>query len=155
MYFWKLYKDLKLMWRYGKIAKENREILEEYGMRVDWIGRIYTVINIPVDLHKNMSSNEYMQEAWVLQQLKTYTQALLKIGLADYTYPELRKIDEPGSMAYLVIMHPELKSINLWKFILNVGLYAGLYFATLFIYNLIQKSNIDFMQIWRTISSYF
>ena len=66
MYWWKLIKDIRLWRKFAKISKANREKLKESSMRVDNLGRIYTVVNLPEEVAKG---NEYMHEAWVLQNL--------------------------------------------------------------------------------------
>ena len=73
MYWIKLIKDIRLWMRFAKVAKQNREYLEKHNLRVDKLGRIYTVINLPEEIRK---TNEYMHEAWVLQNLKPFTQVL-------------------------------------------------------------------------------
>ena len=41
---------LKIWYKIRKIANENKTKLLEKGFRVDWIGRIYTVINLPEEV---------------------------------------------------------------------------------------------------------
>jgi len=50
MYIIKLYKELKLWWQIRKVAKSEETTLREKGFRVDWVGRIYTVINLPEEV---------------------------------------------------------------------------------------------------------
>ena len=45
-YFKELYLEIKIWRRIKKIAKESEKTLNENNFRVDWVGRIYTVINL-------------------------------------------------------------------------------------------------------------
>ena len=68
MYIRKLYKELQIWYKIRKIANENKTKLLEKGFRVDWIGRIYTVINLPEEVVNQPIS----QEGYVLMQLRCF-----------------------------------------------------------------------------------
>ncbi len=121
MYLIDLYEDIKIQYRYAKITKSNRQKLEEKNLRVDWAGRIYTVVNIPDEM-KNHPNSEMI----VMQQLGPYNNLLLELGIADYSYPEVQKIEDPNANAYLVVMYPELNAINPWRIILEIAKWAGI-----------------------------
>jgi len=124
MYLIDLYDDITVWYRYAKITKSNRKKLEDKGLRVDWAGRIYTVVNIPDEM-KNYPNIEM----WVMQQLSPYNPILLELGVADYSFPEVQKIEEPGVDAYLVVMYPELTSISIWRIILEIAKWIGIFMA--------------------------
>jgi len=121
MYLIDLYNDIVIWYKYAKITKANRKKLEENSLRVDWAGRIYTVVNVPEEL-KNYPNIEM----WVMQQLGPYNKILLELGVADYSFPEVQRIDEPGVDAYLVVMYPELTSISIWRIILEIAKWIGI-----------------------------
>ena len=50
MYIFDLIGEINIWRKVRAIAKENEKILNESGFRVDWIGRIYTVINLPEEV---------------------------------------------------------------------------------------------------------
>ena len=54
MYIIDLYKELQVWRKIKKIAKNAEKELNEKGFRVDWVGRIYTVINLPEE-EKNLA----------------------------------------------------------------------------------------------------
>ena len=123
MYIYELYKDFRTWFLYSRIAKRNTKLLAENNLRVDWLGRIYTVINVPED-----ASQMPNIEMWVLQQLSPYNKILLELGIADYSFPEISKIDEPGTNAFLVVMYPELNNINIWRIILEIAKWVLFYY---------------------------
>ena len=115
--FWgEFFTDLRIWWKYRQAAIKSTSFLTEKGLRVDWLGRIYTVINLPEEVESN--GIPMVQQGWVLGQLKPINDILLQIGLADYSYPSISSID--GSAAYLVVMWPELDSLNVWRILANL-----------------------------------
>jgi len=132
--YWKeFFIDLKIWWRFRKTAIRSEAFLNENGMRVDFLGRIYTVVNVPEEVENNMPT---VQQGWVIGQLKPMNEVLMKIGLADYAYPDISPID--GAASYLVVMYPEIDSLNLWRIISNIvalGIIGGLLWVAYFTIN--------------------
>ena len=93
MYIRKLYKELRVWYKIRKIANENKTKLLDKGFRVDWIGRIYTVINLPEEVVNQPIS----QEGYVLMQLREHDKLFLEMGIADYVSPEFNPIPETDS----------------------------------------------------------
>jgi len=149
-YFITLYRELKIWRKFYKGAKRAEGFLNENNLRVDKLGRIYTVVNVPEEVANN---NSYVKEAWVLQQLKPYNEILLKCGLADYAVPELRNITEPGVNAFLILLYPELDNLSVWKFIWNIVKVGALLWAVKITYNVV-SANVDLTSFWESISSY-
>ncbi len=148
MYLIDLYEDIKIWYRYAKVTKSNREKLEKKGLRVDWAGRIYTVVNVPDEM-KNYPNIEM----WVMQQLSPYNPILLELGIADYSFPEVQKIEEPGVDAYLVVMYPELNNISIWRIILEIAKWAGIFILGKIIWNVCSDYGV-FTYISNLISKY-
>jgi hypothetical protein len=112
-YWSEFFEELKIWWRFRKVAQQNEKLLNENGMRVDWLGRIYTVINMPEEVQTN--NMEIIQQGWVIGQLKPLNAVLFQMGIADYAYPSISKV--PDSASFLVVMWPELDNLNIWKFL--------------------------------------
>jgi hypothetical protein len=145
MYLIDLWNDIVIWYKYAKITKGNRKKLEEKKLRVDWAGRIYTVVNVPEEL-KNYPNIEM----WVMQQLGPYNDILLELGVADYSFPEVQRIEEPGVDAYLVVMYPELNSISFWRIILEIAKWIGIVIAIKITYNICSENNV-----FATIGNFF
>jgi hypothetical protein len=118
-YWYNFFKELILVYKYRKASLSVKTELESEGLRVDQLGRIYTVINLPEEVS---SQAELMQQSYVLQQLSPITQTLMKYGMADSSFPELRKIENSNS--YLIILYPEIDYIELSVFLVNLALTA-------------------------------
>ena len=98
MYIFKLIKEIKIWLKIRKIAKENEKLLNENGFRVDWIGRIYTVINLPEEVVNAPIS----QEGYVLMKLREFDRVFLTLGIADYVSPEMQKISDSDSFLLII-----------------------------------------------------
>ena len=103
--------------------------LNAENLRVDWIGRIYGVMEIKEEF---ANQPEMVQQSIVFQQLSPINELLMKYGLSDLSYPDIRKIQ--GTNQFLVILYPENDYFNLTSFIRNV-LFAGILGALGFIIN--------------------
>lgn len=113
--FWpRFIREANFMRKYRKATNSIKPQLEEVGCRVDWLGRIYTVVNIKEEFR---SQPDLVQQSIVFQALAKPNEVLLKNGLSDVTYPEIEKIKD--SSGYLVIMYPENENFNLIKFLVN------------------------------------
>jgi hypothetical protein len=98
-----------------------------YPLRVDRIGRIYTVINIPDELLSYQNQDAVWP--WVLGELRSIDDLLMECRLNDLVYPEVSPI--PDNPAYLVILSPSTESFSIWKFlrwIFNCIVVGGLFF---------------------------
>lgn len=114
--YWKeFFVDFKIWRRFRKIARQNEDYLLSQGMRVDWLGRIYTVVNMPEEVINNQ---DMIQQGWVLQQLGPLNKALEQIGVNDYAYPEINKV--PNAASYLIVMYPEIDTLNPWRILWNI-----------------------------------
>ena len=108
--------------RYYRAVKSIQPELEETGLRIDWIGRIYTVINLKEELY---NQPELVQQSYVFQQLSPISQTLMRYDLSNDSFPEITRIDP---YSYLVVLYPENDHFNWISFIRN-ALFAGCVYA--------------------------
>tara|TARA_B100000900_G_scaffold396508_1_gene395864 strand:+ start:1006 stop:1458 length:453 start_codon:yes stop_codon:yes gene_type:complete len=110
MYIFDLYNEIKIWLKIRSIAKKAEKQLIEKGFRVDWVGRIYTVINLP----EEVVSAPISQEGYVLMQLRKHDKFLLELGIADYVSPEFNPI--PDTDSFLLVLSPDREFLKLWPF---------------------------------------
>mgnify|MGYP003658392543 CR=1 FL=1 len=119
--FWpEFLREANLLLKYRISVKEIQKKLEKEGLRIDWLGRIYTVINLKEE-YRNQP--DLVQQSVVFKELKPASDILMRYGLSDYAYPEIQKIDD--SFSYLVILYPETDYFNFWRFLWNT-LFLGI-----------------------------
>ena len=114
-YWSELVAEIRIWWIFRKAAKENTQKLNDGDLRVDWLGRIYGVVNMPEEV---VTAAPQVQQAYVLQQINKWGPLTLEMGLADIIYPEINRI--PNTNAYLVVMWPQYDALGLWYILGNI-----------------------------------
>lgn len=142
MYIIKLYKELKLWWQIRKVAKSEEITLREKGFRVDWVGRIYTVINLP----EEVATAPISQEGYVLMKLREHDKFLLELGIADYVSPEFNKINDTDS--FLLVLSADREYFKLWPFLKSMTKTFGLIFILRIIYLLFSHNQEKITELW-------
>ena len=116
--FWaELISEIRIWWIFRSAAKEKNNLkkLNEQELRVDWLGRIYGVVNMPEEV---VTAGPQVQQAYVLQQINKWGPVTTEMGLSDIIYPEINRI--PGTSAYLVVMWPQYDSLSFWAILGNM-----------------------------------
>ena len=142
MYIIKVYKELKIWWQIRKVAKSEEIALQEKGFRVDWIGRIYTVINLP----EEVATAPISQEGYVLMKLREHDKFLLELGIADYVSPEFEKINNTDS--FLLVLSPDREYFKLWPFLVSAFKTAGLILLLRLLYLLFSHNQEKIIELW-------
>lgn len=143
MYISKLYKELRVWQKIKRIAKMEEETLKEKGFRVDWVGRIYTVINLP----EEVATAPISQEGYVLMKLREHDQFLLKLGIADYVSPEFEKIE--GTDSFLLVLSADREYFKLWPFLVSMAKTVGLLFTLRLLYLLFSHNQEKITELWK------
>ena len=114
--YWKeLAKEIRIWWIFRRTANQYQDQLnKDFQLRVDWLGRIYGVVNLPEEVQ---GASGEIQQAYVLNKISTYGNFMLQIGLADMVYPQIEKV--PESASYLVILWPVFDELSLLPVLLN------------------------------------
>jgi len=145
MYLIDAYQEFKTWKKVRDVAFEHEELLIQNGFRVDWVGRIYTVINLPEEV---ITAAPQIQEGFVLMKLRDYDKLFLKLGLAAELVPEMQRIDADGAAAFLLVLCPDRDYVAVWpliKFVFRMGI-AALILRVLYV---IGKHNLEFItSVW-------
>jgi len=142
MYISKLYKELRIWQKIRKVAKAEETALNEKGFRVDWIGRIYTVINLP----EEVATAPISQEGYVLMKLREHDKFLLDLGIADYVSPEFSKINDSDS--FLLVLSADREYFKLWPFLISVLKTTGFILLLRVLYLLFSHNQEKITELW-------
>jgi hypothetical protein len=112
MWISKFFKELKVWRTIRKVCKENKQFLENAGLKYDWLGHIYTVINRDPNIKLGSDEDRYL----LMGELNDIQNTLVKLNIIDLLAYELKplessEISEDGSEeifdnAYLVTFTP-------------------------------------------------
>lgn len=119
LYWPRLLKEIWQTAKYYKAVKSIQPELEKENLRIDWIGRVYTIITLKDEFVKQP---EMVQQSYVFQQLKPLSDILLKHGLSNEAYPEIRKVS-PDS--FLIVLYPENEYLTIIDILKNT-VFTGL-----------------------------
>jgi len=106
-----IFKDIS-DWFYIKKQIKKAKTKEEwykYNLRVDWVNRIYTIINLPKEYFGEKDPNVILQK--VDERTQPIFEFLSNYNLQDVMIPEIPKHIE-NSYSYLFIMKPNPKIIS-------------------------------------------
>jgi hypothetical protein len=82
------------------------------NLRVDWIGRIYTVINLPPEVTMAPDLPKELWPAYLIDQSKGLNEYLTSLNLHEIIIPEYKEI--PDSTSYLLVYYPYFRSLTKW-----------------------------------------
>lgn len=89
---------------------------ERFNLRVDWVGRIYTVFNPnPADL----GDDKQMLDIKLGERMIPCHKFIDTIGLSEVVAVSGEKI--PDSDSYLIVYYPIFKYLSIWKLFLNTA----------------------------------
>lgn len=90
----------------------NSPIWSKNNLRVDWIGRIYTVVNLPPEVTMAPDLPKELWPAYLIDQSKGLNEYLTSLNLHEVIIPEYKEI--PGSTSYLLIYYPYFRNFTKW-----------------------------------------
>ncbi len=147
MYISKLYNEINIWKKIRKIVKSEEKALNEKGFRIDWVGRIYTVINLP----EEVATAPISQEGYVLMKLREHDQFLLQLGIADYVSPEFEKIE--GTDSFLLVLSPDRDYMKLWPFLVSMFKTVGLILILRLLYVILEHNHEKSMELWNKLTT--
>ena len=145
MYITDLTNEILTWYKIRKIAKDSESKLKEKGFRVDWVGRIYTVINLP----EEVVSAPISQEGYVLMQLREHDKFLLDLGIADAVSPEFDPI--PDTDSFLLVLSADREYFKLWPFLKSAAKTLGLILLLRLAYVLFVSHGGKISELWNKI----
>jgi hypothetical protein len=109
-------------------------------LRYDWIGRVYTVVNLPPEVTMSRDFPVDARPAYVFEEIKPVNEYLTKLNLQEILTPVLKPIPETNGDSYLVIYYYFFRQISwIWvirfflEIICSVLIYANWeYISSLF-----------------------
>ena len=143
-YFKELYLEIKIWRRIKKIAKESEKTLNDNNFRVDWVGRIYTVINLPEDMMERTD----LHEGYVFLQLKEYDKVFMEMGIGDYLFPEVSNV---GPGAYLLVLTGPKDYLSWWDLTKNILKWVGLLVAIRILYSVVVNHSEKISNLWQSL----
>ena len=105
--------DIRNYFFIRKTIKKNEKSIEweRFKLRVDWIGRIYTVVNLPPEVIYSPDSPEEIRPAYILEESRPLNEYLTRLNLQEVIMPKISPI--PESVSYLIVYSPYFQRLSL------------------------------------------
>lgn len=108
------YKDLQ-EWLIVRAACKEPESIEAFAncdpeLRVDFLSRIYTVIN----LQEELSENPNIYWPTILEKLKPINSVMIKLRISEFLVPDIKRI---SPTAFLIKLYPKFDFLNVKAFL--------------------------------------
>jgi hypothetical protein len=120
--FKRVIRDIRNYFFVRKTIKSNMGSIEwnKFKLRVDWVGRIYTVINLPPEVIYSPDTPEEIRPAYVIEESRPLNQYLTNLGLSEVILPEITPI--PKSVSYLITYTPAFQRLSFGWIFYRIGL---------------------------------
>jgi hypothetical protein len=84
-------------------------------LRADWIGRIYTVVNLPPEVIHSPDAPQEIRPAYVLEESRPVNEYLTKLNLQEIILPAIEPV--PETLSYLIVYTPYFQKLSIkWLF---------------------------------------
>jgi hypothetical protein len=113
----KIIKDISNYRFILKTIKKNKGTIEwdNLKLRADWIGRIYTVVNLPPEVIHSPDAPQEIRPAYVLDESRPVNEYLMKLNLQEIILPAIEAV--PESLSYLIVYTPYFQKLSVkWVF---------------------------------------
>ena len=89
MWIANFFRELKVWRTIRKVCKENKQFLETTGLKYDWVGHIYTVINRDPNIQLGSDEDRYL----LMRELNDIQKTLVKLNIIDLLAYELLPLE--------------------------------------------------------------
>jgi len=126
--FFKVYKDVKVYLNYLKIIKKefnNSPIWTRKGLRIDWFGRIYTVVNLPPEVLFSADLPREARPSFVVNEIKPINEYFKSINIVELITLWIDPVKGTNDESYLVVyqyIFRELSWIWILRFVAEIAL---------------------------------
>jgi len=120
-------KRFKYLFRYIKLLKQHRETLlnskiekNPSGIKFDWVYRLYTVLNLPVDDKENIKRyGIYYIDNMVKNHIAKMNKFLLSLGLLEYVRIDTKNVIQIDDFNVKIVLRFKWLNLrNLFRFLL-------------------------------------
>jgi hypothetical protein len=117
MRFLRAIREFRNFLDYLNITKDeslNSPIWSKLNLRRDYIGRVYTVINLPPEVINSPDFPEDAKPAWVFEECKSINQYFLKLNLHELITVSFVPIEDTGNNSFLVVYSFVWRDLTFW-----------------------------------------
>ena len=102
--------------------EKNSVVFSKFNLRIDWIGRIYTVINLPKEVTESPYLPKDSRPAFVLEEIKPMNDYIKSINIEELVTLLFKPIPGTNDDAFLVIYHFLFRELT-WGWVITRSLF--------------------------------
>lgn len=116
--------------RYIKLLKTNKKALADsrinqnpnpFGIQYDWIGRLYTVLNLPFEDKDNIDKYGYYYiDEMVKSHVREINNFLFSLGILEYVELDTENIQQLDENNVRIVLKFKYMNLKLWAKILAI-----------------------------------
>lgn len=129
--------------RYIKILKKNKKILADsrinsnpnpLGIQYDWIYRLYTVLNLPLEDKENMDKYGYYYiDNMVKNHIIQINNFLFELGILEYVALDNQNIQQIDDFNIKIVMKFKYLDLKFWAKLFPILFLAGIIISLIFL----------------------
>lgn len=135
--FFRVMREISLYFEYrSQLKGEQRSSpqFEKFNLRIDWVGRLYTVINLPPEVTQSPDLPRDSRPAFVMEEIKPINDYLKQIKLEELITVGFEPIKGTDDDSFLVVYYFLFRELTwLWIF-RTIGFWTLLIIALKYIY---------------------
>lgn len=140
-------KEFKVWRTVKQVIKHNKNSFYALGFDYDWLGRLYTIVNIPDEImsiplktRKDYVMQNMMIDNYIKESLSDVSDLLTELRLSDLIiYPNtFERFENTDSI--LVVLAPERRYTKWWKLLLYSIVTAGIGIGVFFLIEYLIKT---------------
>ena len=125
-------KRLYHLYKYIRLLKNNKKILADsrinnnpnpLGIQYDWIGRLYTVINLPFFDEKDMDKYAYNYINNTITEINNF---LFNLGILEYVKLDTKNIKQIDKFNIRIVLRFRYMDLKKWIIFLMIILIFGI-----------------------------
>jgi hypothetical protein len=111
-----------------KAEEKSSPTFNKFNLRVDWIGRIYTVVNLPPEVTQSPDLPKDSRPAFVLEEIKPINDYFKQLRLEELITLGFRPIKGTNDDSFLVIYYFLFKELT-WMWIFKLTIFWSIVFT--------------------------
>ena len=128
----KVIKEVKLYREYLKTVKKKSEesnFWNRFNLRVDWVGRVYTVVNLPPQVIQSPDLPKEARPSFVMNEIKPINEYFKSLNLEELMTLSMEAVKGTNDESYLIVYQYVFRNLTILWILRFLGELAVIIFA--------------------------
>jgi hypothetical protein len=128
----KVIKEIRLYREYLKTVKQKSEespFFTRMNLRVDWVGRVYTVVNLPQQVIQSPDLPKEARPSFVMNEIKPINEYFKSLNLEELMTLSMESVKGTNDESYLIVYQYVFRNLTILWILRFLGELAIIIFA--------------------------